>query len=216
MIGFLRGMVLTVEDEYLLLDVNGVGYKVFANSKLLELARSKTDPLEMYIETVVKEDSISLFGFADKLEQEVFNQLIGVSGLGKKFAMRILSALEPVEIFMALEARNEHSFSAVNGIGAKLAERIVNDLKGNKVLKSLFAGINIAAAPDKVATKATHKQPAVNQSLMNNQKIFDATSALENLGYKHHEVFAVVKEIIATNPEMTIETLITESLKKLN
>lgn len=230
MLGFLRGKVLRVMEDYLLLDVGGVGYKVFVPGQVirqcggnlmedLRLSEEKAadlvpgPELALFIETVVKEDSITLFGFATQLEQDLFNFLLGISGLGKKFAMKILSHLEPMEIYLAIENGDDKSFSAISGIGSKLAQRIITDLRGHKTLRTMFmqrlAKIgNTTEAGGKKSTKVT--------KMVEDKKLFEAVSALENLGYKHNDAFKAVNELLQENPQITLETLITESLKMLN
>ena len=128
MIAKLRGVVDTLGSDYCIIDVNGVGYLVFASAKTLaKLARGAQ--VALLIETIVREDSISLFGFADAWEKEWFLTLTKVQGVGAKVCLAILSVLSPMQLAQAVSAQDKASFTRAAGVGPKLAARIVTELK---------------------------------------------------------------------------------------
>ena len=128
MIAKLKGLVDTIGEDSCIIDVNGVGYLVFASAKTLGRLVLKGS-VSLLIETVVREDSITLFGFADPLEKEWFNTLTKVQGVGAKVALSILSVLLPSQLAQAVAAQDKNSFARANGVGPKLAARIVTELK---------------------------------------------------------------------------------------
>ena len=128
MIAKLRGLIDTIGDDYAIVDVNGVGYLVFASAKTLgKLIRGKQYCL--LIETVVREDSITLFGFVDAWEKEWFLTLTKVQGVGAKVCLSILSVLSPAQLSQAVAAQDKNSFTRASGVGPKLAARLVTELK---------------------------------------------------------------------------------------
>ena len=128
MIAKLRGKVDTIGDDFCIVDVNGVGYLVFASAKSLGKLKIGAEA-SLLIETVVREDSISLFGFADAWEKEWFTTLTKVQGVGAKVCLAILSVLAPMQLAQAVSAQDKNSFTRASGVGPKLAARIVTELK---------------------------------------------------------------------------------------
>ena len=127
MIGKLKGIIDTISDTNLILDVNGVGYLVFAPQKTLS-SLSIGSPATFFIETIVREDSISLYGFSTSSEHEFFNLLTTVQGIGPKAGLAILSALTPNEISTAILSGDAKIFTTASGIGKKTAERCKSDV----------------------------------------------------------------------------------------
>ncbi len=204
MIGKLRGKIDSIFDDRLILDVNGVGYNVYAASKTLNTLQEKKGlEVSMLIETIVREDAIQLYGFATEIEKTWFNELCKVSGVGSKVGLKILSALSINDIVLALNSGDKDLFSKVPGIGPKLALRIVSELKDSakKIAGEFIVSGNKS---DKVA-------------IDNNSKtLADAISALENLGYKRIEIYPIISGQIAQKPDITLETLITNSLRLIS
>lgn len=211
MIGKLRGKIELVEEDRLLIDVGGIGYSVFASNKTLNSLSGKIgQEISLIIETIVREDYIHLYGFADNSERFCFNELCRVNGVGNKVALKILGSLSVDEVILGISAQDKNLFSAISGIGPKLALRIISELKdrvgkipSNTVLSSL--------ANDNAGKNKSKNIVSSNQQLLN-----DASSALENLGYKRSEIYQLISAEINDNPEITLETLITNSLRKIN
>ena len=129
MIGKLSGIIDSIYDDYLILDVSGVGYRVFCSSKLLSTVINVGSKASFYIETVVKEDSITLFGFRDLKEKECFNTLCKVSGVGSKVALKIMSVAEIDEIIAGIVNSDKNVFCRASGVGSKVALRIITELQ---------------------------------------------------------------------------------------
>ena len=198
MIGKLKGIIDTISVTNLILDVNGIGYLVFAPQKTLS-SLSIGSPATFFIETIVREDSISLYGFSTSSEHEFFNLLTTVQGIGPKAGLAILSALTPNEISTAILSGDAKIFTTANGIGKKTAERIITELK-DKVAKT---NINIELS-------------TITKAIKPNTIAEDAISALSNLGYTRSQSFETVMKIINKTPNIEMNDLIKLALKEIN
>jgi len=126
MIGFLSGQVKSSQLGKIIIDINGVGYLVHIPSNLNPTPSSKVD---LHIHTQVKEDDISLYGFTQATEMELFRHLISVSGIGPKIALTVLSVGSPDQILSAIKSSNIDFFTSISGIGKKGAQRLIIELK---------------------------------------------------------------------------------------
>lgn len=205
MIAKLRGVIDTIGEDYCIVDVNGVGYLVSASSRTLaKLVRGKAAVL--LIETVVREDSISLFGFADAWEKEWFLTLTKVQGVGAKVCLAILSVLTPNQLAQAVSAQDKASFSRASGVGPKLAARIVTELK-DKIVTVPVGEVSFAdVSPDVEVEKQI--------SVPENHLMDDVISALVNLGYQRMEAYKVVVKVYEHNSSASVSELIRLSLKE--
>lgn len=210
MIAKLTGILDSVRVDSLILDVNGVGYLVFASRKTLENIGVVGDVISLLIETHVREDHIHLYGFASEGEQEWFGILTKVQGVGVRVGMAILSALSIEEILTAIAAGDKAMISRADGVGPKLAVRILTELK-DKVGK--FAEpISVAKADGGGGVAMAGAGAEGNGSLTN-----DAVSALVNLGYGRAEAFtAVMKAIAAVEDDADMNVIIPLALKELS
>ena len=129
MIGKLRGVVDSFGDDFVILDVAGVGYVVNCSSRTLQHLPRAGEPATLAIETQVREDSIRLFGFSRDAERDWFRLLQSVQGVGAKVALAILSILPPDELANAIAMQDKATVSRASGVGPKLAARIVAELK---------------------------------------------------------------------------------------
>ncbi len=208
MIAKLRGLVDCFGDDYVIIDVNGVGYLVFASSRTLSKLVKGTE-VSLWIETVVREDSISLYGFTSQLEKEWFLTLTKVQGVGAKVCLSILSVLTPSQLSQAIAAQDKSSFARANGVGPKLAARIVSELKGKMVLVSDNADASELAAEMKENTPAETKAEEKSARAAE-----DAISALVNLGYQRIEAYQAVNAVAAKMPDADVSQLIKGALKE--
>ena len=217
MIAKLRGVVDTLGSDYCILDVNGVGYLVFASAKTLaKLARGAQ--VALLIETIVREDSISLFGFADAWEKEWFLTLTKVQGVGAKVCLAILSVLSPMQLAQAVSAQDKASFTRAAGVGPKLAARIVTELKDKIVTIPMEASMKSDLSSTMDGTAGTETESYEDalvemQSENNSMNIDDAVSALVNLGYQRIEAYRAVNLAAKNNPEADVPNLIKLALK---
>jgi Holliday junction DNA helicase RuvA len=174
MIAALTGIVDQIAADSVILDVNGVGYLVFASSRTLGRLPARGTSMRLAIETHVREDHIHLYGFADEAERNWFRLLTTVQGVGARIALALLSALAPDDLAAAIVAQDKTPLTRADGVGAKLATRIVTELRDK-------AGA-IALGP--VASQGSTGAP--------NPVTADALSALVNLGYARVDAFTAV------------------------
>ena len=215
MIAKLRGIIDTIGEDFCIVDVNGVGYLVFASAKTLaKLNRGAEASLR--IETVVREDSISLFGFFDAWEKEWFLTLTKVQGVGAKVCLSILSALTPSQLSQAIAAQDKTSFTRANGVGPKLAARIVTELKDKIVTIPLSAETNdFAKGMDMDANEETANYEDNLVAMTENPNMMeDAISALVNLGYQRLEAYRAVNKAMADGQAQDVSTVIRLALKE--
>lgn len=197
MIAKLKGILDAILADYVILDVGGVGYRVFCSSKTMAKLAGIGHPAALFIETQVREDHIHLFGFADADEQNAFNLLTTVQGVGAKVALAILSALSANDIHMAVMTSDSKAFTRASGVGPKLATRLVSELK-NKVGG---LGSDTIVMPTSAGT--------------NGAVLEEAISALVNLGYGRSESGMLVAGILRTMPDADLSTLIRLALKEI-
>ncbi len=202
MIAKLTGTIDSIFDDYLIIDVNGVGYKVFASARTLG-GLIIGNPVSLLIETVVREDAFLLFGFKDDQEQYWFNLLTNVQGVGAKVALAIMSSLTPSELTLAIASGDKTSLNRANGVGPKLAMRLITELK-DKVK-------TIAIAP----VGASDSKSSID-SAISNIAMEEAVSALVNLGYVRMMAMETVAKILSANPEFSTQDLIKQALKDLS
>ena len=201
MIGSLSGLVDGIFDGYIILDVGGVGYRVFCSSKTASKLSGIGQAAKLLIETQVREDHIHLFGFADSMEKQAFELITTVQGVGAKVALAILSALSASDLQMAIMTGDAKTITRANGVGPKLASRIVAELKG----KTGSLGTNDTM----VVLQNTGGNSATNGA------IDEAISALVNLGYGKSEAGMTVASIMRQNPDIKTAELIRLSLKEI-
>lgn len=207
MIAKLKGIIDTIGDDYCIIDVNGVGYLVSASSKTLGKLNTGIET-SLLTEMIVREDSISLFGFADAWEKEWFNTLTKVQGVGAKVCLSILSVLSPSQLAQAISAQDKTSFCRASGVGPKLAARIVTELK-DKI-------VTIPVTSNSVNTISEDTDVPLIPIINNDDysKSDDVISALVNLGYQKIEAYRAVSKVISENPDANVPTLIRLSLKE--
>jgi holliday junction DNA helicase RuvA len=200
MIGKLKGVVDSIGEASLILDVGGVGYQVFASGSALSLMPKPGEAAELWIETHVREDQIRLYGFLSEDERDVFNLLLQVQGVGARIALAILSVLSPFELVSALAAGDSAALAEAQGVGPKLASRIANELK------SKVAGLKGGVTPFRKGAKASKEEQAFR----------DALSALVNLGYKPTQAhLALLSALRKAGADADVEALVKAGLKEL-
>ena len=205
MIAKLTGRIDTITQGALILDVQGVGYLVQASNRTLSRIGGKGDPASLLIETVIREDAFTLFGFADQAEQEWFKLLTSVQGVGAKAGLAILSVNTPDKIALAIAAQDKAAIQAADGVGPKLATRILTELKDKAANIDLSPTAN-AVTYDEIAAD----EPPADAGLDN-----DAISALVNLGYARSDAYnAVTKAKAQANDNL--QELIRLALKELS
>jgi Holliday junction DNA helicase RuvA len=179
MIGKLRGTIDSYGEDFVIIDVQGVGYLVHCSSRTLQELPAVGESAQLAIETHVREDQLRLFGFATAPEREWFRLLQTVQGVGTKVALAILSTLKPADLATAIATRDKATITRAPGVGPKVAERIVTELKNKApALASVDpALVRLSGALD----ERTAPQP-----------VRDAISALVNLGYAEPQAAAAI------------------------
>jgi Holliday junction DNA helicase RuvA len=203
MIGKLKGVIDSYGEDWVILDVHGVGYLVHGSARTLQALPPAGEAATLFIETIVREDMIRLFGFASEIEKEWFNILLGVQGVGQKVALAILSTLRPAELATAIAMKDKAAIARTSGVGPKLAERICVELKGKA---PAFASIDPAVA--KLAGDIEENRAS--------GPVKDAISALVNLGYGQPQAAAAVAAAAkALGESAETGALIRQGLKEL-
>ncbi len=181
MIAYLRGKILEPTEEGLILNVNGVGYELFCSSNTFEMSMDLVDA-EFWVHTVMREDALSLYGFATKMEKEMFLSLIKVNGVGPKMAVKILSGAGLDSLAQMIEAGDVKALTNLPKVGRKTAEQMILTLKGKLVL----------ATDERAVVRAPKKALPLFEGVR-----MEISSALVNLGFKQMDV----QQIIEAMPE---------------
>lgn len=197
MFEYIKGVLQYKGTDYCVVDVNGVGFKIFTSHITASGIGQAGETVTLFTYMNVKEDDISLFGFASREELSVFNMLISVSGVGPKMGIAVLAAMSPSEFSLAVATGDYKAISKSKGIGPKLAQRIVLELKDkiNKDIKSQ------EQAPEETF------EPVPTGYISN-----DAISALMVLGYSSKEASKLVAKVYKDG--MTLEETVRQALKQ--
>ena len=221
MIAKLKGIIDNIGEDCAIIDVNGVGYIVYMSSRSLSKLK-QGEYSSLLIETVIKEDSITLFGFQNAWEKEWFNTLTKIQGVGGKVCLSILSVLSPAQLSQAVSAQDKSSFLRASGVGPKLAARLVTELKDKIVTIPVeyMSGAELSDISDTNEKTSTSTKEKKTQTIDTDDEIYqkteDVTSALTNLGYQKTDAYRVASEVCLQNPSADLGTLIRLSLKEFN
>jgi Holliday junction DNA helicase RuvA len=203
MIGKLKGVIDSYGEDYVILDVNGVGYQVHCSARTLQALPAPSEAATLSIETYVREDQIKLFGFASDAEREWFRLLQTVQGVGAKVALSVLGTLRVSELADAVAMRDKAVVARTPGVGPKVAERIVTELKDK-----VPALTNLDPAVVHLAGSLDEKRAP--------KPVADAVSALVNLGYGQPQAAAAIAAAARNAGEgADTATLIRQGLKEL-
>lgn len=206
MIGKLTGTIDTIGEDFVILDVHGVGYLVHCSPRTLAQLRSASDLVKLAIETHVREDAIRLYGFASDAERAWFRLLQTVQGVGAKVALAILGAMSTEALAAALARQDKAQIAQAPGIGPRLAARLITELKGK-----LPDGLPLVEIqPTSANSDKGEDKPAM-------QDTRDAVAALLTLGYgrlQANEAVANAHQLLG--PEANTASLIREALKQLS
>lgn len=202
MIGHLKGMIDFIDTDHIIIDVQGVGYTTYMPMTVLSRMELEKE-IKVFTYLHVREDTMQLYGFLKKIDLEVFKMLLGVSGVGPKVGLAILSQCSCEEIISGIDLERPEVFTKVTGIGKKTAQRILLDLKG----KTKNLPILPVEQPIALTTES---------NLQGNNVIDEALSGLISLGYNSKEITGLVYDIVREfNGNITVEELLNKSLKKL-
>lgn len=200
MIASVRGEIIDIEDDALVVTVNGIGLRVYAPLNRMQGSYRLNDEIFLYTHLIVREDQWTLFGFPGKEELALFKLILNISGIGGKSALMVLSQLSPGEIAGAVDAGDAKPFERVSGIGKKTAQRIVLELK-DKIAKLGIAGAPVVEKPKETAVEIDNG---------------DAVAALCQLGYTAAEAKKAVVAVVSEDPLIDGETLLRKALLRLS
>ncbi len=203
MIGFLKGVVHSMWERGVMVEVQGIGYEVQVPSSTLSSLPPVGQEVTLYTHLSWREEGVNLFGFETPEDREMFRLLIEVSGVGPRLAMTILSSLSSSQLLEVLASGDVNRLKSIHGIGKKTAARLCVDLKERA--EKVFSGKGgLAQAPDVLSAS----EGGVAK---------EAVSGLVNLGYSEREAWAAVKAVLdgAGEREPALEELITASLRRL-
>lgn len=190
MIAYLKGNLEIKSDESVVIDVNGIGYKVFMSKTAIEELPEVGSKVKVYTFLRVREDDISIFGFNSNEELTMFELLISVGGIGAKSAITILSNITPSKFALAVITNDVNTLKKLQGIGPKTAQRIILELK------------------DKIKTEdaidiKTNKDMEYN--IQKEEDIEELTQALQVLGYRRHEINTILPKLKSESLEDKIK-----------
>lgn len=202
MIAKLRGVIDSFGDDWVVIDVNGVGYLVQCSANTLASLPGKGEPVTLATETYVREDQLRLFGFASDFERDWFRLLLTVQGVGTKVALAILSTLKPSALMNAVAMQDKAQVAQAPGVGPKVAQRIVSELKDR------FPAL-APADPAVAQVQGEIEAPLATP-------VSDAVSALVNLGYAQTQAGAAVAAALKqAGEDAAAESLIRQALREL-
>ena len=188
MIGKLQGVIDYIAPDYVILMAGGVGYKVYTPETF-----ALNSPATLWIETVVREDSIRLFGFSSIASQNLFNQLTTVSGVGPKVALAIMATIKTDTLMSAIATGDAKTIATAPGVGKKVAEKIIVELKAKVGGAALDLSVDSAAGA-----------------------LPDLLAALESLGYRRLDIVDMAQKLVAENPNADVAALVPIALKQIS
>ena len=197
MIAQIRGQLIEKRPGVVIVETQGIGYQVFVSLSTFYDLPEASQGVCLHTYTHVREDLLQLFGFSTFLEKEIFQILIGVSGIGPKLALNILSGIAPAELIASLQAEDVARLMAIPGVGRKTAERLVFDLK------------------EKIGKIAVRGETPKEEKKKKDQLVDDVISALVNLGYRKNQAESVVEQVWRQRPGASLEEILKESLRAL-
>ncbi|ALG71052.1 ATP-dependent DNA helicase RuvA [Azospirillum thiophilum] len=207
MIAKLTGIVDSTGTDWVVLDVNGVGYLLSCSNRTLS-RMAVGERLSLVVETFIREERIVLHGFGDQAERDWFKLLTTIQGVGARLALSILGVLDPDQLTRAIAAQDKTALVRADGVGPKVAARILNELK-DKVGNLALGPAASAGAPAGKGAPAAAPGPG--------PALADAVSALVNLGYGRSEAFgAVVAAGRVLGDDAGVSDLIRQGLKELS
>ena len=201
MIGYIKGEIADFEENFLVVDVNGMGMNIYCTGQTLANVGNVGSTIKLHTYLNVKEDSMTLYGFLAKEDLRIFKLLITVNGIGPKGALSILNAISPDELRFAILAGDSKTIAKAPGIGAKTAGRVILDLKDKLSIEE--------AIESKLGNSKT------DMDVKENRAKADAIEALTALGYSSSEALKAVNQVNADS-QMDTEAILKAALKYIS
>lgn len=198
MISYIRGELAAIEEEKVIVDVNGVGYGVYMPGQSMNMLPQIGEEVKLHTYMNVREDAMQLFGFLTRDDLKVFKFVIGVSGIGPKGGLSILSHMSPDDLRFAVISHDVKAISGAPGIGKKTAEKLIIELKDKLSIEEVIER--------QTETSSTVASAGTNQSQV------EAAQALVSLGYGNTESMKAVKKVEITQ-DTTVEEILKQALK---
>ena len=196
MISYIKGKLEIKNIDNVVIDIGGIGYKIYMSTNSMDRLGETGKEVKVYTYMRVREDDISLYGFCSNEELKMFEQLLGVSGVGAKSALSILANISPSSFALAIITEDINTLKSLPGIGAKSAQRMVLELK------------------DKMKTQEAVEMEAMPvQTTVKNDKARDSIEALQVLGYAKRDIELAISKI--NTEELSVEEIIKQGLKYL-
>lgn len=193
MIEYIKGTIAYKTSTMVIVENNGIGYQLLSSTRTLDNAGNKGDKVEIFTQMIVKEDSMTLYGFSTREEREMFNKIISVSGIGPKIALGVLSSMTTADLAIALVTEDVKSITKIKGIGPKTAKRMILELKEKVDNDELKSAMSQDFAPERT-------------SITN-----EAIQALMALGFSSVEASKAVSRV--NSDVSSVEELITAALR---
>jgi Holliday junction DNA helicase RuvA len=199
MIAHLTGILFSKSPQSVVVDTAGVGYHIYIPLSTFYQLPDEMEKVSLHVYTHVREDMLQLFGFQTETEKEIFLLLISVSGIGPKLSLNILSGIGIEELLSAIMSANSERISAIPGVGKKTSQRITLELK--EKVSDIFEGMEI--------------RPREEMQIRNKEIFDDALSALTNLGYPSRSAKSIIENILRSDNDVNLDTLLKEALRNL-
>lgn len=200
MISYIKGTLEAVKENYIVVECQNIGYQIFISGKFREKLPMLRQTIKVYTYMYIREDELSLYGFSSMEELEVFRILLGISGVGPKAAISVLTALTVQELYLAVVSEDVKTITKANGIGAKGAQRMILELKDKLKTEDMLD----AAYEESQASIVTSQGDVVG----------DVMQALVSLGYTNSEALKAIRKV-EDSSEMNSEQLLKAALKKM-
>ena len=204
MLAYIKGILEMKMTGYIVIDVGGLGYKVFMSDAGIEKIGNIGEQVKVHTFYRVREDDISIYGFNTVEELKVFELLIGVSGVGAKTALAMLATCEPTEFALAVISEDVSTLTGIPGIGPKSAKRIILELKDKITKEQQIEGIN------NEIEKQENKNNKLQDAIQTNNKVSEAIAALQVLGYNKKEIEKAIDKL--DKEKLSVEDLIKKGL----
>jgi len=204
MLAYIKGTLEMKMTEYVVIDVGGLGYKVYMSDVGIEKLGNIGETVKVHTHYKVREDDISIYGFNTLEELKMFELLLSVSGVGARTALTMLAVCSPSEFALAVISEDIKALTGIPGIGPKSAKRIILELKDKLKTQKQIEDIN-----SKI-NESTNENNKLQKIIEDNEKVEEATAALQVLGYNKKEIEKVFSKV--ETKEVTTEELIKNAL----
>ena len=201
MFSYIKGTLEYKGEDYIVIENGNIGYEIKTSGSVINRLSQMHERVTVYTYLYVREDEMTLYGFLKKDELSIFKLLIGISGVGPKAALSVLTALNAEELHMAVLSEDSKSISKANGIGSKTAQRIIIELKDKLKLEDIYGELPF-------------ESPDANVTDSDMDAVKEAAMALTSLGYSNAEALRAIKKV-ENYKEMNVEELLKAALKRV-